>query len=407
MQEEEDMNIVDGTITTPLGFLAQGVGAQIKSKDKLDLAIIYSQEKCQAAGVFTTNKVRAACIDLNRAHLENGIAQAIIVNSGNANACTGEQGVEDAIAMSELGAASLGIHPMDTLIASTGVIGVYMPMDKVNTGISKAAASLSREGGSRAAQAIMTTDLMQKEMAVELEVGGKKIRIGAIAKGSGMIHPNMATMLAFITTDAAISQFCLQKALRETVDQSFNMVSVDRDTSTNDMTLIMANGMAGNEEINSVDSQDYQLFKEALGFVSISLAKKIARDGEGANHLIEVQVQNAPDEQTARTIARSVTSSNLTKAAVFGEDANWGRILCAAGYSGAEFDPTTVDIFLGEEQMAQNGMGLVFDEEKAQAELQKETVTIRLDLHAGKAAATAWGCDLSYEYVRINAAYRT
>lgn len=401
------MKIIEGTITTPLGFVSQGVCAQIKNKNKKDLAILFSQKKCQTAGVFTTNRVRAACIDLNRSHLEDGMAQAIIVNSGNANACTGEQGWEDAVAMSQTGAAMLNIHPLDTLVASTGVIGVYMPMEKVTQGIEMAAGSLSRDGGSAAAQAIMTTDLTQKEVAVEIQVGGKTAYIGAIAKGSGMIHPNMATMLAFITTDVAISSAALQVALKETVDQSFNMVSVDRDTSTNDMTVIMANGMAENNEISDVDSEDYKIFQEALAFVCVKMAKMIARDGEGANHLIEVEVRNASNQKVARTIARSVTSSNLTKAAVFGEDANWGRILAAAGYSGAEFDPDRVDIFLGEEQMAENGMGLVFDEDKARAELQKDTVSIILDLKAGTASATAWGCDLSYEYVRINAAYRS
>lgn len=400
------MKKIDGSVTAPVGFLAQGVCAEIKNKEKKDVAVIYSESKCQAAGVFTTNVVRAACIDIDRAHLEDGMAQAIVVNSGNANACTGEQGWEDTVAMAESGAAILGIDTMDMLVASTGVIGVNMPMDKIHAGIQNAVKSLRTDGAGSAAEAIMTTDLMRKEIAVEIEIQGKPIRIGAIAKGSGMIHPNMATMLSFITTDAVISSSCLQQALKETVKGSFNMVSVDRDTSTNDMVLVLANGRAGNEEI-LLDTNDYLVFKQALDHICTSLAKMIARDGEGANHLLEVQVLNAPDLNTARTIARSVTSSNLTKAAVFGEDANWGRILAAAGYSGASFDPHRVDIYLGEEKMAEDGMGLYFDEELAKAELQKENVLITIDLKSGDTSATAWGCDLSYDYVRINAAYRT
>ncbi len=401
------MKKIEGSVTAPQGFLAQGVCAEIKTKDKKDVAVIYSQQKCQAAGVFTTNVVHAACIDVNRSHLQDGTAQAIVVNSGNANACTGEQGWEDAIAMARQGAESLGIDPLDVLVASTGVIGVYMPIEKVCNGIAEAASSLSIEGAENAARSIMTTDLVSKQIAVEIELGGKNVRIGAIAKGSGMIHPNMATMLSFITTDAAVEQACLQQMLKECVNRSFNMVSVDRDTSTNDMVLLLANGMAGNPVISDLASEDGQCFKSALEHICISLAKMIARDGEGANHLIEVQVLHASDEATARTIARSVTSSNLTKAAVFGEDANWGRIICAAGYSGAAFDPHKIDIFLGEEKMAENGMGLLFDEDLAREELKKDEVRIIIDLKSGDASATAWGCDLSYDYVRINADYRS
>ncbi|MGI5920946.1 MAG: bifunctional glutamate N-acetyltransferase/amino-acid acetyltransferase ArgJ [Syntrophomonadaceae bacterium] len=401
------MKVIEGSITAPRGFLAQGVCAELKKKDKKDVAIIYSQKKCQAAAVYTTNKVRASCIDLNQAHLCNGEAQAIVVNSGNANACTGEKGRADTMYMAKLTADLLDISMEDVLVASTGVIGVYMPMDKVERGIREAAASLSVDGASNVAQAIMTTDLISKEIAVEIEIQDKKVHIGAIAKGSGMIHPNMATMLSFITTDAAISSKCLQTMLKASADLSYNMISVDRDTSTNDIAIILANGEAGNPVIDDIDSPDYKLFKEALDYVNISLAKKIARDGEGATRMIEVQVINAPDEHTARVIARSVTSSNLTKAAVFGEDANWGRILAAAGYSGADFDPDRVDVYLGTEKMAENGMGLLFDEEKARTELKRDTVKIIIDLKSGDCQATAWGCDLSYEYVRINAAYRT
>jgi len=401
------MKIIKGSITAPQGFLAQGVEAAIKKEDKKDLTIIYSNHKCAAAGVFTTNKVRAACIDINRSHLEDGRAQAIVANSGNANACTGQQGWKDTLSMARLTAEYLNISPDDVLVASTGVIGHAMPMRRVEKGIRDAAANLSEHGGENAARAIMTTDLVSKEIAVEIEIGGRPVRIGAIAKGSGMIHPNMATMLCFITTDADISSPCLEEMLRYSCDRSFNMISVDRDTSTNDMVLLLANGLAGNRQIKNCQGEDYQVFREALDFVSISLAKMVTRDGEGATRLVEVEVINAENYDAARTIARSITSSNLTKAAIFGEDANWGRILAAAGYSGADFDPQQVDIYLGSEKMAENGMGLIFNEDLARQELQKDPVVIKVDMKSGPFKATAWGCDLSYEYVRINAAYRT
>ena len=401
------MKILAGSVTCPLGFLAQGVYAGIKKDDKNDLALVYSQYPCHAAGVFTTNIVRAACIDFNRRQLQDGRARAIVANSGNANACTGEQGWEDTMTMAAFTAECLGIQPQEVLVASTGVIGVNMPMDRIQSGIIAAANTLSEAGDANAALAIMTTDLVNKEIAVEIEIDGKAVRIGAMAKGSGMIHPNMATMLGFITTDAAIDSNCLQIMLKTAVSKSFNMISVDGDTSTNDMVLILANGQAGNQIIEDPGSQAGLKFAQALEHIAVHLAKMIARDGEGANHLIEVQVNHAGDEATARTIARSITSSNLTKAAVFGLDANWGRILAAAGYSGASFDPGRVDIYLGEEMVAKDGMGLAFDEEIARRELEKDTVVIIVDLKAGDYAATAWGCDLSYEYVRINAAYRS
>lgn len=401
------MKKIAGSITTPQGFLAQGVFADIKKNDKKDVALIYSEVPCSAAGVFTTNLVRAACVDISRQHLENGKAQAIVVNSGNANACTGEQGWNDTIQMAQITAQCLDLDAHDVVVASTGVIGVSLCMDKIEKGIRNAAGALSREDGHNAALAIMTTDLISKELAVEFELQGKPVRIGAIAKGSGMIHPNMATMLAFFTTDAAIDSKCLDQALREAANQSFNMISVDRDTSTNDMAVILANGLAGNPNIDDDKSEDYQLFKQALSEVAVTLAKMIARDGEGATRLIEVRVTEAPSIETARQIARSITGSNLTKAAVFGEDANWGRILAAAGYSGAEFDPRRVDIYLGQEKMAENGMGLPFDEERARQELQKDPVIITVNLKAGSCQAVAWGCDLSYDYVKINAAYRS
>jgi glutamate N-acetyltransferase/amino-acid N-acetyltransferase len=401
------MNIIEGGVTAPQGFLAQGVAAEVKKKDKKDVAIIYSSKPCNAAAVYTTNRVRAACVDLTREHLQDGKAQAVVANSGNANACTGQRGMADARRMAELTAKLLNIKAEDVLVASTGVIGVYMPMERIEAGIKEATDSLSAAGGHNAALSIMTTDLQKKEIAVEINIQGKPVRIGAIAKGSGMIHPNMATMLAFITTDAAISNKCLAKMLKASSDQSYNMISVDRDTSTNDMAIIMANGLAGNPTIEDENSNDYKQFKQALDYINISLAKMIARDGEGATHLIEVQVINAADEHTARIIARSITGSNLVKAAIFGKDANWGRILAAAGYSGVEFDVDKVDIYLGQEKMAENGMGLIFDEKKARQELEQDTVVIKVDLKSGDCQATAWGCDLTYEYVSINADYRT
>lgn len=401
------MKISEGGVTAPQGFLAQGVGAEIKKKDRKDLAIIYSTVPCNAAGVYTSNRVRAACIDLNRENLQDNKAQAVVVNSGNANACTGQQGMIDARRMAELCAELLNLKPQDVVVASTGVIGVAMPMERIEAGIRQAAPALSADGAHNAAQAIITTDLRCKEIAVDIEIQGTPVHIGAMAKGSGMIHPNMATMLAFVTTDANISSKCLDKALKDSTSRSYNMISVDRDTSTNDMAVILANGLAGNPCIDDENGADYQTFKAALDYVNIFLAQMIARDGEGANHLIEVQVKHAANEQTARLIARSITSSNLTKAAVFGKDANWGRILAAAGYSGADFNVNKVDIYLGAEKMAENGMGLVFNEEKAREELEQEKVVITVDLKSGDSEATAWGCDLSYEYVRINADYRT
>jgi len=398
---------IAGGVTAPVGFLAQGVMAEIKKKDKKDVAVICSQCPARAAGVFTTNLVQAACVKYTKKALAGGRAQAIVANSGNANACTGPQGEKDALVMAETAAEMLKIKAEDVLVASTGVIGVPLPMDRVAAGIREACQGLSRQGGHSAAEAIMTTDTVPKEMAVELEIGGRTVRIGGIAKGSGMIHPNMATMLAFITTDAAISLECLRAALKDSVDISYNMISVDGDTSTNDMVIVLANGMAGNREITDETGNDYRVFKEALDYVNVELAKMIARDGEGATRLIEVQVEKAPSQKDARLIARAITASNLTKAAVFGEDANWGRIICAAGYSGAAFDPDKVDIYLGEVQVARDGRGLAFDEDKAREDLRKETVVIKVDLKQGQWSAKAWGCDLTHEYVDINASYRT
>lgn len=399
---------VDGaSVTFPRGFKAQGGNAAIKSADKPDLAVLCMDKPGVAAGVFTTNVVHADCVDLNRLHLENGQAQVIVANSGNANACTGERGKRDNLLLAAETADLLKVKAEDVLIASTGVIGVPMPMDKILPALGHVTADLSEDGAHQAALAIMTTDLAIKEIAVEFMVSEVPVRIGAIAKGSGMIHPNMATMLVFITTDAVISHECLQQALRVSVADSYNMISVDRDTSTNDMALALSSGAAGNPIIDDPSSADFQAFSAALNYINTWVAQKIARDGEGATHLIEIQVVNAQSRAQARQIARSVSSSNLVKAAVYGQDANWGRIMAAAGYSGAEFTPQCMDVYMGEEKMAADGMGLAFDEEKAKAILAQDKVIIKLDLKSGTESATAWGCDLTYDYVKINASYRS
>lgn len=397
---------IKGGVTTAAGFLAGTACAAIKEADKRDVAVIYSSAPATAAGVFTLNRVKAAPLLLSMERLAAGSARAMVVNSGNANACNGEQGMKDALAMAAEAAAVLGVPEGEVLVASTGVIGKKMPMDKVLPGVRAAAGQVSAEGGSLAAQAILTTDTFVKEAAVQLELGGRKVTIGGTAKGSGMIHPNMATLLCFITTDAAVSAACLKKALQQAADLSFNMITVDGDSSTNDMALVMANGMAGNKAIEE-EGLDYTNFRDALTAVCTSLAKDIARDGEGATKMIEVKVLGAPTEQDARFAARSVAGSSLVKAAVFGNDANWGRVICAAGYSGACFDPDKFDVFLGDVQVAGDGSSLEFSEALALEALKEDTVTITIDFKSGRYAATAWGCDLSYDYVKINADYRT
>lgn len=400
------MKMFQQGITFPQGFLAQGVEANIK-KQTTDLAVIYSETPCQAAGVFTTNKVQASCVGHNRRLVENGQIRALVANSGNANACTGSQGEEDTFQMARLVAGELNVKPEEVLVASTGVIGVNLPMEKVSKGIIKACGTLSPDGGENASAAIMTTDTFSKIVGVELAIGGRTVRIGAIAKGSGMIHPNMATMLAFISTDVAITRECLHQALRDSADISYNMISVDGDTSTNDMALILANGQAQNDIIDDPTSEGYSLFKQALDQVNVTLAKLIARDGEGATGLIEVEVVNANSDQDARTVAKTIVSSNLFKAAVFGQDANWGRIICAVGYSGAEINPDKIDIWLGGQQVAQDGNGLPFDEKLAREDLAQDVVKVKVALNQGTGQATAWGCDLTYDYVKINASYRS
>lgn len=398
-----------GGITAPRGFTAAGVHANVKGKGgtKKDIAIVYSQVPAAAAAVFTQNQVKAAPVLVSQQKLAGGRLQAIVVNSGNANACTGERGLADAAAMCDLAARALGIPADLVAVASTGVIGVNLPMDRIADGIAAAAELLSPEGNADAAQAIMTTDTFPKEWAVAVELSsGQTVTIGGMAKGSGMIHPNMATMLAFVTTDACIGAGALRHALTEATNKSFNMITVDGDTSTNDACFIMANGLAGNPELQP-GTDDYAAFCAGLDKLMIHLAKAIARDGEGATKLVEVQIHGARTVADARKMARAVAASSLVKAAMFGNDANWGRILCAMGYSGADLDPSRVDLWLGNVQVMANGAGLKFDEAAALLVLKQTEVVVRAELHQGEAAATAWGCDLSYDYVKINADYRT
>ncbi|MCG0238605.1 MAG: bifunctional glutamate N-acetyltransferase/amino-acid acetyltransferase ArgJ [Firmicutes bacterium] len=398
-----------GGVTAPRGFLAAGVSADVKGRGgtKKDVALLFSQVPAAAAGVFTRNRVQAAPVILSRERVARGRLQAVVVNSGNANACTGEQGLRDAEAMAAIAAEALGIAPELVAVASTGVIGVPLPMDRIAAGIRAAAAALSPEGNADAAQAILTTDTFPKEWAVQAELsGGRTVTLGGMAKGSGMIHPNMATMLAFVTTDAPVAPADLQAALRAAVDRSFNMITVDGDTSTNDMVLALANGLAGGDPI-APGTDDWAAFAAALEKLLVYLARAIARDGEGATKLLEVVVTGAADLEDARRAARAVAGSNLVKAAVFGCDPNWGRVLAALGYSGATFDPARVNLWLGSVQVMAGGAPVPFDEAAARQVLAQPEVTIRADLGAGEATATAWGCDLSYDYVRINADYRT
>lgn len=404
------MKEVSGGITAAKGFLASGVFCGIRrNKTKKDLALIYSEKPCTAAAMYTQNKVKGAPIYVTMEHLEDGMCQAVICNSGNANTCNAD-GVEIAKKMCLALSDVLKIKQSDIIVASTGVIGQPLNVDVIISGIEPLVLSLSKEGAQNAAEAIMTTDTMKKEIAVEFEIGGKTAYIGGIAKGSGMINPNMATMLSFITTDANITSQMLKKALKASAEQTYNMVSVDGDTSTNDMVSVMANGEAGNPLIDS-ENGDYETFIKALNHVNTYLAKMMAKDGEGASKLIECTVKNACDIKTARLLAKSVIKSNLVKAAVFGADANWGRILCALGYADADFIPEKTDVYFkseaGEVKVCENGMGLDFNEELAKNILQKSEIQINIDLKDGSASATAWGCDLTYDYVRINGDYRT
>jgi len=406
------MEWVSGGVCAPQGFKAGGTHCGLK-KGKSDLALIVSDVPAHAAATYTKNAVQAAPLHVSKRHLADGTLQAVIINSGNANACAPD-GEQNALAMCEFTAKGLGIPADQVAVSSTGVIGVSMTpkIGLVQAGIEALTTKLSADasGSEAAAKAIMTTDLVQKEMAVKLTLGGKTVHIGAIAKGSGMIHPNMGTMLCFITTDAAIEKNLLTKALRRVVDHSYNRISVDGATSTNDLFLILANGLAGNSEISTEDT-DYIAFVEALTDLCIHLARTIAADGEGATHLITCEVNHAPDEETATEIARSVISSSLVKSAIFGKDANWGRILCAAGYAGVSFDPELVSISFvseaGEVAVCKGGRGFPFDEDLAIKVLTPHEIVIRIDMAQGEAMSTCWGCDLTYDYVKINGDYRT
>lgn len=406
------MKIIEGGITAAKGYQAAGVFAGIK-KDKRDMAMVYSQVPCVAAGTFTTNVVKAAPVKwdmdvvYHRPH-----AQVIVANSGVANACTGEEGMSYCRKTADAAAALLGVAPEEVLVASTGVIGKQLPMEKLKEGIEQLVPvlSASSKAGTLAAESIMTTDTVKKEAAVTVELGGKVVTIGGMCKGSGMIHPNMCTMLSFVTTDAAISKELLQKALSADILDTYNMVSVDGDTSTNDTVLLLANGMAENEAIIS-ENEDYRKFKEALNYVNTCLCKKIAGDGEGATALFEAKVIGAESKEQAAILSKSIITSSLTKAAIYGHDANWGRILCAMGYSGAQFDPEKVDLYFeseaGRMKLIENGVALDYSEEEATRILSEPSVTVTADIKLGDAQATAWGCDLTYDYVKINADYRS
>lgn len=407
------MEKIKGGVTAAKGFEAASTAAGIKYKDRTDMALIYSQVPCEAAGTFTTNVVKAAPVKWDRQVVDSGKkAQAVIVNSGIANACTGAEGFGYCKDTAEAAAKYLSVDAEGVLIGSTGVIGKQMPIDRLTAGIEVLAGKKndSIENGTEVAKAIMTTDTHEKELAVTIQVGGKTVTIGGMAKGSGMIHPNMCTMLAFVTTDAVITKEALQKALSEDVVDTYNMISVDGDTSTNDTALVLANGMAENPVIE-YGTEDYQTFKAALHEINEYLAKQIAGDGEGATALFEVKVKGAESVEAAKVLAKSIACSNLTKTAIAGHDANWGRIVCAMGYSGAQFDPEKVDLFFeskaGKIQIAEDGVALDFSEEKATEILSQPEVTAIADVKMGDAEATAWGCDLTHGYIEINADYRS
>ena len=407
------MKKIEGGVTAAKGYEAAGIASGIRKNGRVDMAIVYSQMPCKAAGTFTTNVAKAAPVKWDQKVVkESEYAQVVIVNSGIANACTGAEGYGYCQDTADKASEVFGIPADAVLLGSTGVIGKQLPIDRIQAGVEKLAAvkSDSIEAGTEAAKAIMTTDTCEKELAVEIEIGGKTVTIGGMAKGSGMIHPNMCTMLSFITTDAVISKPALQKALSDDVDDTYNMISVDGDTSTNDTVLVLANGMAGNEEIVE-GTEDYEKFAKALHEINEYLAKKIAGDGEGATALFEVNIVGAETKEQAVLLSKAIACSNLTKTAIAGHDANWGRIICAMGYSGAQFDPEKVDLFFeseaGKIQIAENGVALDFSEEKATEILSQPVVIATADVKMGDAKATAWGCDLTHGYIEINADYRS
>ena len=407
------MKIVNGGVTTPKGFKASSAAAGIKYQGRTDMAMVYSEADCTCAGTFTTNVVKAAPVIWDRDVVVKGkSARAIVVNSGIANACTGKEGYEICEKTAEATAKVLNIKPNQVCIGSTGVIGMQIKIDRIVDGVSKLAATLEDgfEASEKAAKAIMTTDTVHKMTAVEIELSGKTVTIGAMTKGSGMIHPNMCTMLCYITTDAAISSEMLQKALSASIVDSYNMISVDGDTSTNDTCFIMANGLADNDMITE-ENEDYKVFCEALDYINKDLAKRMAADGEGASHLFEVIVNGAKNKEEAVTLSKSVVGSSLCKAAIYGKDANCGRFMCALGYSGIQFNPDIVDIYFeskaGSILVVSQGAAPSFDEDLALKVLSEEAVTVRCEMNDGEASATAWGCDLTYDYVKINADYRS
>ena len=404
------MNMIEGGVCAAKGFKASGIHCGIrKSRTKRDLSLIFSEKPASCAAVYTTNLVKGAPLDVTKSHISDGIAQAVICNSGNANTCNAD-GIEIAEKMCDLLAKELKIKASDVVVASTGVIGQKLDITPIKNGIPQLVSELSQYGNENAAEGIMTTDTVKKELAVNFQIGDKTCTIGGMAKGSGMIHPNMATMLVFITTDVAISPKMLKKALSTDIANTFNMVSVDGDTSTNDMVTVLANGMAGNSLIDS-DGPDFEIFMQALNTITVSLCRMIAGDGEGATKLLECKVTGASDKQTAKTVAKSVICSSLLKAAMFGADANWGRVLCAIGYSGAKVDVNKIDVSFKSSQgtidVCKNGAGVDFSEEKAKEILLQKEIDILVELNSGKEEATAWGCDLTYDYVKINGDYRT
>ncbi len=398
---------IQGGITAPKGYKAAGVKAGIKKSGKEDLAIIYSEQAATGAAVFTTNKMAAAPVIISKRAIAKGKATAIVVNAGCANACTGQQGMVDAQAMAHMTARLLNLPEDEILVASTGIIGVPLPMGKVAEGIKTAVAKLSVDGAENAQNAIMTTDTFPKSCAYEFDLQGVTVRIAGIAKGSGMIHPNMATMLGFITTDAAVSSEVLKQALTKAVNVSFNMISVDGDTSTNDMTSVMANGAAGNPTIDDINSEAGKIFTQALTEVCTYLAKQIARDGEGATKFLEVNVKGAVDFADAKKVAMSIAKSPLVKTAFFGQDPNWGRILCAAGYSEAAVEPEKTSLAIGDITIVKEGLGAAYDEQALRKIMSAHDITVTVDLGLGSAEATVWTCDFSYEYVKINGEYHT
>ena len=404
------MKLINGGVCAATGFKASGIHCGIRAnRTKRDIALIFSEKNAACAAVYTTNLVKGAPLVVTKENISDGYAQAVICNSGNANTCN-SNGIEIAKEMCSLLAKGLSIDPTDVVVASTGVIGQKLSIEPIKAGIPDLVAQLSKDGNENAAEGIMTTDTFKKEIAVSFTIDGKECKIGGMAKGSGMIHPNMATMLVFITTDAAISPEMLQKALSSDIANTFNMVSVDGDTSTNDMVTVLANGMAGNTPITA-EGESFETFMKALNTITVGLCRMIAGDGEGATKLLECVVSGAADKATAKTVAKSIICSSLLKAAMFGADANWGRVLCAIGYSGADVDVNKIDVAFkspkGTVEVCKNGAGIDFSEEKAKQVLLEKEIDILVDLNSGKESATAWGCDLTYDYVKINGDYRT